>query len=104
MVIDLNRCIGCDACTIACRQIHGTSKGILYARIVKYEIGKYPEAKLAFLPLLCMHCAEPPCVEVCPTEATFKREDGIVAVDPENASAVKTVSSPVPTAPGIVSR
>lgn len=83
MVIDQKRCIGCDACTIACRQVHGTSRGILYAKIIKYEIGQYPNAKLAFLPLLCMHCAEPPCVEVCPTEATYKREDGIVAVDSE---------------------
>ncbi|MBW1800105.1 MAG: 4Fe-4S dicluster domain-containing protein [Deltaproteobacteria bacterium] len=83
MVIDLTRCIGCDACTMACRQANGTSKGILYAKIVKYEIGKYPDAKLAFLPLLCMHCAEPPCEEVCPTDATFKRDDGIVVIDAE---------------------
>lgn len=83
MVIDLNRCIGCDACTVACRQTHGTSRGILFAKILKYEVGRYPQARLAFLPLLCMHCAEPPCVEVCPTEATYKRDDGIVVIDEE---------------------
>ena len=83
MVIDLKRCIGCDACTIACRQVKGGPKGILYARIIKQEIGKYPNARLAFLPLLCMHCDEPPCEKVCPTGATVKREDGIVVIDPE---------------------
>jgi molybdopterin-containing oxidoreductase family iron-sulfur binding subunit len=83
MVIDLKRCIGCDACTIACRQTKGTTKGILYAKILKYELGRYPDAKLAFLPVLCMHCAEPPCEEVCPTGATIKREDGIVVIDPQ---------------------
>jgi molybdopterin-containing oxidoreductase family iron-sulfur binding subunit len=83
MVIDLKRCVGCDACTIACRQVKGTTKGTLYAKLVKYEIGKYPKARLGFLPLLCMHCEEPPCVEVCPTGATSKREDGIVIIAPE---------------------
>ncbi|MFC1862965.1 4Fe-4S dicluster domain-containing protein [Thermodesulfobacteriota bacterium] len=83
MVIDLNRCIGCDACTIACRQIKGTTKGILYAKIIKYEIGKYPDARLGFLPLLCMHCSKPPCAEVCPEEAIVKCDDGIVITDPK---------------------
>jgi dimethyl sulfoxide reductase iron-sulfur subunit len=83
MVIDLKRCIGCDACTIACRQSKGTARGILYGKIIKYEIGKYPDAKPAFLPLLCMHCAEPPCETACPTGATNKRDDGIVVIDAE---------------------
>jgi molybdopterin-containing oxidoreductase family iron-sulfur binding subunit len=82
MVIDLKRCIGCDACTVACRQVKGTAKGTLYAKLIKYEIGKYPKARLAFLPLLCMHCEEPPCEEVCPTGATVKREDGVVVIHP----------------------
>lgn len=81
MVIDLKRCIGCDACTVACRQVKATPKGILFAKLFKYERGKYPHSKLGFLPVLCMHCNEPPCEEVCPTGATEKREDGIVVVD-----------------------
>jgi len=83
MVIDLKRCIGCDTCTIACRQVKGTIKGILHAKIIKYEIGKYPDARLDFLPLLCMHCAKPPCAEVCPEDAIIMREDGIVITDPK---------------------
>jgi Fe-S-cluster-containing dehydrogenase component len=81
MVIDLKRCIGCDACTMACRQAKATPRGVLYARIIKVEVGKYPLARLSFLPLLCMHCSEPPCEKVCPSGATKKRDDGIVIVD-----------------------
>lgn len=83
MVIDLKRCIGCDACTIACRQVHGTPMGLLFAKVIKRELGTYPDARSAFLPLLCMHCGQPLCADVCPTGATFKRDDGIVTIDPE---------------------
>jgi Fe-S-cluster-containing dehydrogenase component len=83
MVIDLKRCIGCDACTMACRQAMATPRGVLYARILKVEVGTYPQARLTFLPLLCMHCAEAPCEKVCPTGATTKTPEGVVIVDPE---------------------
>ena len=81
MVIDLWRCIGCNSCTVACRAEHGTPAGIEYNRVEKYEVGKYPTAKMKFLPMLCMHCQDPECVRVCPTGASHKREDGIVAID-----------------------
>ncbi|MEL7564363.1 MAG: 4Fe-4S dicluster domain-containing protein [Dehalobacterium sp.] len=81
MVIDLLRCVGCNSCTVACRSEHGTPAGIQYHKIKKYEIGKYPAAKMKFLPMPCMHCANPSCMKVCPTGATVKREDGIVIID-----------------------
>jgi Fe-S-cluster-containing dehydrogenase component len=81
MVIDLKRCVGCNACTLACRAEKGTPPGILYQRVDKYEVGKYPSARMQFRPIPCMHCAEPACLDVCPTGATYKREDGIVLVD-----------------------
>jgi molybdopterin-containing oxidoreductase family iron-sulfur binding subunit len=62
---------------------NGTPPGVLFNRVEKYEIGQYPAARMKFLPLLCMHCAEPACLEVCPTGATFKRDDGLVLVDHE---------------------
>lgn len=81
MVIDLRRCVGCNACTLACRAEKGTPAGVFYQRVEKYETGRYPNARMRFRPMPCMHCAEPACLEVCPTGATYKREDGIVLVD-----------------------
>ncbi len=81
MVIDLKRCVGCNACTLACKAEKGTPPGIRYQRVDKYEIGKYPTARLAFRPIPCMHCAQPACLDVCPTGATYKRDDGIVLID-----------------------
>jgi len=89
MVIDLKRCIGCDTCTIACKAEHATSRGILWNRVLKYETGKYPNSKLNFLPITCMHCKEPECVKVCPTGATTKREDGIVVIDNDKCIGCK---------------
>ncbi len=81
LVIDLKRCIGCDACSIACKAENATSRGIMWNRVLKYETGKYPDSRLNFLPITCMHCEDPECVKVCPTGASTKREDGIVVID-----------------------
>ncbi len=81
MVIDLRRCVGCNACTVACKQEHGTPPGIHWSKVRLYEAGSYPKARLRFLPMLCMHCQEAPCLEACPTGATHRRPDGPVLVD-----------------------
>ncbi len=81
MVIDLKRCVGCNACTLACKQEHGTPDGIHYARVVSREVGTYPDTKRTFLPVLCNHCDDPPCEKACPTGATFVRDDGIVMIE-----------------------
>jgi Fe-S-cluster-containing dehydrogenase component len=81
MVIDLKRCIGCYGCQIVCKSENATPPGILWSRVLFYESGHYPNVKKTHIPLLCMHCAEPPCEKVCPTGATVKRSDGIVTVD-----------------------
>ncbi len=83
MVIDLKRCIGCYGCQVACKSENGTRPGTTYARLVKYESGTFPNVRRTTLPLLCMHCGDPPCVNVCPTGASQKREDGIVFIDTE---------------------
>ena len=81
MVIDLRRCIGCYGCQVSCKAEHATPPGVFFARVVKRETGTYPNVLKVFLPMLCMHCDNPPCEEVCPTGATFKRPDGIVDID-----------------------
>lgn len=81
MVLDLERCIGCHACSIACKIENGTSPGVFWSRVFQLEDGKYPEVRRAYIPRLCMHCENPACVKVCPTEATFKDSQGFVQVD-----------------------
>lgn len=81
MVIDLKKCIGCHTCTIACKAENGTGPGIFWSLVKDQESGRYPLVRRVFLPLPCMQCEEPGCVNVCPTGASYKREDGIVLVD-----------------------
>ena len=82
MVIDVRRCIGCHACTVACKSEFDVPLGVNRAWVEYVEKGVYPYVSRSFLPRLCNHCDEPPCVPVCPTNATYKREqDGIVVVD-----------------------
>lgn len=81
MVIDLNRCIGCHACSLACKIENATTKGIFWSRVFQLEDGLYPDVRRAHLPRLCMHCENPACISVCPTGATFKGSNGLVLVD-----------------------
>jgi molybdopterin-containing oxidoreductase family iron-sulfur binding subunit len=81
MVIDLQRCIGCKACTVACVAENNLPPGVVYRTVVEQELGEFPDVRKRFTPRPCMHCDNPPCTAVCPVEATFKRPDGIVAID-----------------------
>jgi len=81
MVIDLKRCVGCYGCQLSCKAEHGTQPGVFFARVVKREFGTFPNTRLTFLPLLCFHCGDAPCVDVCPTGASHYREGGVVDID-----------------------
>jgi sulfite dehydrogenase (quinone) subunit SoeB len=110
LVIDLDTCVGCHACAVACKEwnakstmtnglpdydAHGKApSGAWFNRIRNYELtasapsnscaGHVPLSKTVNVPMSCMHCDEADCVTVCPTGASYKRaEDGIVLVDPE---------------------
>ena len=81
MAIDLRRCVGCQTCTAACKSANATPPGVQWRRVLDIENGKFPDVSRTFLPVACMHCADPPCMHVCPTTATKQREDGLVTID-----------------------
>lgn len=81
MVIDLRKCVGCHACTIACIAENKLPPGVVYRQVTEKEIGEYPNVTMRFMPRPCLQCDEPPCTDVCPVMATYKRADGIVVVD-----------------------
>ena len=83
MVIDVNRCVGCQTCTIACKHWNDTLPDVQWRRVIDIEEGVFPDVQRQFLVTGCQHCAEPPCVPVCPTGATMQREDGLVTMDYE---------------------
>jgi len=81
MVADLRRCVGCQTCTAACKHANATPPGVQWRRVLDMETGVYPDVKRSFIPVGCMHCADPPCMHVCPSTATYKRADGIVGIN-----------------------
>jgi Fe-S-cluster-containing dehydrogenase component len=83
MVIDPNRCVGCQACTIACKQKNGTPPNTFFTRVLISETGKFPNTRITYKPILCMHCENPSCEKVCPTGATQKLDNGVVVIENE---------------------
>jgi molybdopterin-containing oxidoreductase family iron-sulfur binding subunit len=82
MVIDTRRCVGCKACVVACKAENKTPPGVSYTVVLDQVLENRPDDKPLFMTKPCFHCEHPPCVDVCPVSATFKRErDGIVVVD-----------------------
>ena len=108
LVIDLDICVGCHACAVNCKEWNagGVSApltdllpydaepdGVWFNRVHTYEVGEGSEGRTVHFPRSCLHCAEPACVTVCPTGASFKRaEDGIVLVDEDLCIGCKLCS------------
>lgn len=91
MAIDTTRCIGCYTCAVACKMSNNLPNDVWWNTIHTdggderdTAAGEYPNnLRQKYYPVSCQHCASPTCVEVCPTGATYKREDGLVVVDAE---------------------
>ncbi|MGA8294293.1 MAG: 4Fe-4S dicluster domain-containing protein [Rhodoplanes sp.] len=83
MIADLRRCVGCQTCTAACKEANATPPGVQWRRVLDIEVGEYPNVNRIFVPTGCQHCADPPCMHVCPTTATGQRDDGTVTIDYE---------------------
>jgi molybdopterin-containing oxidoreductase family iron-sulfur binding subunit len=81
MTIDLERCVGCRACMVACKVENNTPETAFWMYVFRLEEGEFPDTRVRFLPRPCQHCDNAPCVKVCPVGARYKRADGIVATD-----------------------
>ena len=88
MAVDLNRCIGCHTCALACKMQNNVPMGMLWNRVLTESDegidgvqGVYPDVEKTYVPVSCQHCENAPCVKVCPVEATYKDENGRVLID-----------------------
>ncbi len=82
MVTDLEKCVGCQACTVACNSEWEVPLGFARTHVRSTGVaGEFPDLVASFYPAQCNHCDRPSCVDACPTGATFQAKDGIVKVD-----------------------
>jgi Fe-S-cluster-containing dehydrogenase component len=80
-LIDNRKCIGCHACSVACKVEHEVPLGVARTWVKYVEKGEFPETRRTFTVTRCNHCDDAPCVEICPTTALYRRQDGIVDFD-----------------------
>jgi tetrathionate reductase subunit B len=100
-VIDIARCNGCYCCQIACKDEHVANDWTPYAKpqpdtgqfwlkLKEYVRGTVPKVRLHYVPVLCQHCEQAPCLEACPVEGViYRREDGLVVVDPQKCTGCR---------------
>ncbi len=95
-VIDNRKCIGCHACTTACKAEHDVPIGVNRTWVKQVEKGQFPNTRRIFSVLRCNHCTDAPCVEICPVEALFIRDDGIVDFDKRRCIGCKSCMQACP--------
>ncbi|MFB0561213.1 MAG: 4Fe-4S dicluster domain-containing protein [Candidatus Lokiarchaeia archaeon] len=94
LLIDQERCIGCEACTVACSIENNATTPWIQVETQNVAqndtpTGQFPNLRMDFLPRLCNHCSNPPCKDACPKEALMKREDGPVVLDEKKCDGCK---------------
>ncbi len=97
ILTDLNKCVGCYACTVSCKAMNDVPIGHYWEKVLRVGptprtggTGAFPDVEMYFLPMQCQHCINPPCVSVCPTGASAVAEDGTVQIDVEKCIGCQT--------------
>ncbi|MEL6346900.1 MAG: 4Fe-4S dicluster domain-containing protein, partial [Myxococcota bacterium] len=88
-VINNHRCIGCHACSTACKSENDVALGVNRTWVKSVEVGQFPNVTRSFQVTRCNHCANPPCARICPTGAMYQRDDGIVEFDSDSCIGCK---------------
>lgn len=82
IVVDLDRCTGCYTCTVACKFENELGLGNYRCDVIDVgPIGTHPDVKMYWLPIMCQQCENAPCVDVCPTGASYRADNGVVTID-----------------------
>ncbi len=102
MVIDLHRCTGCGGCIISCKSENNVQRGIAWASRKIKTVGKFPNVRFEFIPTLCNHCENAPCVKSCPTGAMHKGYGNITMHTPKKCIGCQTCMAMCPY--GVISR
>ena len=95
-LIDNRKCIGCHACTVACKSEHDVPLGVFRTHVKYVEHGVFPDSRRTFTVHRCNHCEDAPCVDICPTQALFTRADGIVDFDNRRCIGCKSCMQACP--------
>jgi Fe-S-cluster-containing dehydrogenase component/formate-dependent nitrite reductase membrane component NrfD len=95
-LIDQSKCIGCHACSTACKSENQVPIGVNRTWVKYVETGAYPDVRRRFQVTRCNHCANPPCVRICPVTAMYQRADGIVEFDPSICIGCKSCMQACP--------
>ncbi len=103
MVIDLQRCTGCGGCIISCKSENNVQRGISWSSKKSRTVGKYPNVRFEYIPTLCNHCENAPCVKGCPTRSMHKGYGNITMHTPEKCIGCKTCMAMCPY-DGVISR
>jgi tetrathionate reductase subunit B len=81
MALDLERCTGCHACSVACKVENDVPLGNFRTKVYYHDQGTFPKVRRNFLPVVCMQCEDAPCLKACPTKAITRGADGIVRIN-----------------------